>query len=79
MGRRWLLAVTVGSPDCTYHSMGDGLWLTLSAGTAFSDAAGAASANLTPVTGALSGADATAAYATVGGVLSVADVTTLLG
>ena len=68
-------AIAVGSPDCSYQSMGDGLWATMAAGTAFQ---GGSSANLTPVTGALVTAAATASYATPGGIISVADVTALL-
>ena len=61
--------------DCTYGSMGIGLWDALSTGTAF---VGGTSANLTPVTGALTAGAATSSYATVGGAISVADVTLLL-
>ena len=64
-----------GVADCSYESMGQGLWDTLSGATAFQ---AGASANLTPVTGGLVTAAATAAYATVGGLISIADVTLLL-
>jgi hypothetical protein len=67
--------ITVGSPDCSYQSMGDGLWVTMAGATAFQ---GGTSANLTPVTGGLTLADATASYATVGGLISNADVILLL-
>jgi len=69
------VTIVVGSPDCSYSSMGDGLWTVMATGTAFQ---GGTSANLTPVTGALLTAAATASYATVGGIISVADVTALL-
>ena len=61
--------------DCTYGSMGIGLWDALSTGTAF---VGGTSANLTPVTGTLLTAAATSSYATVGGLINVTDVTLLL-
>ena len=67
--------ITVGGADCTYQSMGDGLWLQMATATAFQ---AGTSANLTPVTGALVTAAATASYAAVGGLISVADVTLLL-
>ena len=67
--------ITVGSPDCSYQSMGNGLFHHLSAGTAFQ---AGTSANMTPVTGALTLAAATASYATVGGLISNADVISLL-
>jgi len=63
--------ITVGTPDCSYQSMGDGLWLTLSTGLAFNG-----TANLRGVVG--TSATPTASYATVGGIISVADVTALL-
>lgn len=61
--------------DCTYGSMGIGLWDALSTGTAF---VGGTSANLTPVTGTLLTTAATSSYATVGGLINVTDVTLLL-
>ncbi len=67
--------ITVGSADCSYQSMGNGLFHHLSAGTAFQ---AGTSANMTPVTGALVTAAATASYATVGGLISNADVISLL-
>ena len=68
-------AIAVGAPDCSYQSMGDGLWLTMANATAFQ---GGTSANLTPVVGGLLAAAATASYATVGGTISIADVQLLL-
>ena len=68
-------AIAAGSPDCSYQSMGDGLWKIMADATAFQ---GGTSANLTPVTGALVTAAATASYATVGGTISIADVQLLL-
>tara|TARA_R110002051_G_scaffold105182_2_gene178039 strand:+ start:30 stop:1154 length:1125 start_codon:yes stop_codon:yes gene_type:complete len=68
-------AIAVGAPDCSYQSMGDGLWLTMANATAFQ---GGTSANLTPVIGGLLAAAATASYATVGGTISIADVQLLL-
>ena len=68
-------AIAVGSADCSYQSMGNGLFHHLSAGTAFQ---AGTSANMTPVTGALVTAAATASYATVGGLISNADVISLL-
>ena len=68
-------AIAVGAADCSYQSMGDGLWLTMANATAFQ---GGTSANLTPVIGGLLAAAATASYATVGGTISVADVQLLL-
>jgi len=68
-------AIAVGAPDCSYQSMGDGLWLTMATATAFQ---GGTSANLTPVIGGLLAAAATASYATVGGTISIADVQLLL-
>ena len=65
---------TLGA-ECSYESMGAGLWDTLSAGTAF---VGGTSANLTPQIGGLLAAAATASYATIGGVISIADVQLLL-
>ena len=67
--------ITASSPDCSYQSMGNGLFHHLSAGTAFQ---AGTSANMTPVTGALTLAAATASYATVGGLISNADVISLL-
>ncbi|QDP67827.1 MAG: hypothetical protein Unbinned8210contig1002_15 [Prokaryotic dsDNA virus sp.] len=67
--------ISAGSPDCSYQSMGNGLFHHLSAGTAFQ---AGTSANMTPVTGALTLAAATASYATVGGLISNADVISLL-
>lgn len=61
--------------DCSYQSMGAGLWDTMSGATAFQ---GGTSANMTPVTGTLTLALATASYATVGGLISNADVILLL-
>ena len=67
--------ISASSPDCSYQSMGNGLFHHLSAGTAFQ---AGTSANMTPVTGALTLAAATASYATVGGLISNADVISLL-
>ena len=67
--------ISASSPDCSYQSMGNGLFHHLSAGTAFQ---AGTSANMTPVTGALVTAAATASYATVGGLISNADVISLL-
>ena len=67
--------ISAGSADCSYQSMGNGLFHALSAGTAFQDGS---SANMTPVTGGLTLAAATASYATVGGLISNADVILLL-
>jgi len=61
--------------DCSYQSMGAGLWDTMSGATAFQ---GGTSANMTPVTGTLALALATASYATVGGLINVDDVNLLL-
>ena len=75
---RNMWAGMAGAPavaDCTYQSMGAGLWDAMSAATAF---VGGTSANLTPVTGALTLAAATASYATVGGLISIVDVQSLL-
>ena len=69
------VTISAGSPDCSYQSMGNGLWHHMAGQTAFQ---GGTSANLTPVTGGLLVAAATASYATVGGLISVADVTLLL-
>ena len=68
-------AIAVGGADCSYQSMGDGLWLTMATATAFQ---GGTSANLSPVIGGLLAAAATASYATVGGTISIADCQLLL-
>jgi len=71
-------AISASTPDCSYQSMGDGLFKHLSDGDAFSAANGTASAHFTPVTGALTTTAAAASYATVGGLISNADVISLL-
>lgn len=68
-------AIAVGSPDCTYQSMGNGLFHQLSTGTAFR---GGTSQHMNEVVGGLTLAAATASYATVGGLISNADVILLL-
>ena len=67
--------ITVASPDCTYQSMGNGLFHQLSTGTAFR---GGTSQHMNEVVGGLTLAAATASYATVGGLISNADVILLL-
>ncbi len=68
-------AIAVGSPDCTYQSMGNGLFHQLSTGTAFR---AGTSQHMNEVVGGLTLAAATASYATVGGLISNADVILLL-
>ena len=69
------MAGVPAAADCSYQSMGAGLWDIMSAATAFQ---AGTSANLTPVTGTLTLAPATASYATVGGLINVTDVQLLL-
>jgi hypothetical protein len=71
------LATVPAGVDCSYGSMGAGLWDLMSTGGAFTG--GGAVGAMTYVVGALpAGTPASASYATIGGVISVADVTKLL-
>ena len=71
----WAGMTAAAVADCSYDSMGQGLWDIMSGATAFQ---GGTSAEMTPVIGGLLAAAATASYATVGGLISVSDVQLLL-